>query len=194
MSKERESYSEAVARRRAEHTTSDRVPDWLLLNLATCGGFGRFPVAPGTAGTLFGIAWAGVLWWLATGLGVWGWVLYAVVVGLSIALALAVCGECEHRLGVRDPGYIVLDEVVAVPIVFVGISWPDSIPQLALMLGGGFVLFRLFDIWKPWIIGKSQHLKGGWGVVIDDLLAAVAACAVLHLMRLGWVTVLATQQ
>ena len=99
-------------------------------------------------------------------------------------LAVAICDTAERRLHMRDPGMIILDELIAVPLVFLGMNGPDG---LVVAHGGwpvliaGFVLFRIFDIAKPFGISKLQNLPGGLGCVIDDLAAAIASCIVLHL-------------
>lgn len=87
-------------------------------------------------------------------------------------------------LGQTDPPSVVLDEIVAMPFCFAGWlairGWPESSPFQALFTNSGpwwslgiFAAFRFFDILKPWPIRQSQALPGGWGVTLDDLLAAV---------------------
>jgi phosphatidylglycerophosphatase A len=96
------------------------------------------------------------------------------------------CGEAEFRLGRRDPGEVNLDEFMAMPLCFIG--WPallDVAPRWAVFLAG-FALFRLFDITKPFGIDKLQDLPAGWGIVIDDVAAALAACATLHAGAWAW--------
>ena len=81
---------------------------------------------------------------------------------------------------------MILDEFVVMPLCFLG--WrtlPAAIPVWAV-LGAGFALFRLFDIVKPLGIRRLQALPGGWGVVIDDVAAALAACATLHAGAWVW--------
>lgn len=150
-------------------------------------GVGRIPVAPGTFGTLLGLAWfallllPGRLWSLALGtlLGVLG--------------SVWLCGVAENLLGRKDPGSVVLDEVAAVPVCFA--SWvalrvwrTGSLPGCDyffakthwLPILGVLAAFRLFDIWKPWPVRQSQSLPAGWGITIDDLLAALYVnCVVL---------------
>ena len=99
-------------------------------------------------------------------------------------VAVAFCGEAEFRLGRKDPGEVILDEFVAMPLCFLGFPRLElGSPRAwmtAALLGGGFALFRLFDIAKPLGIRRLQDLPGGWGVVLDDTAAALASCAVLH--------------
>ena len=142
---------------------------------ATLGPIGRRLPAPGTWGSLGG---GGYFWAGFTELGLAG-NLIASAIGAYVAVAL--CGEAEVRLGQQDPGEVILDEFVAIPLCFLG--WPALVavvPGWAALLAG-FALFRLFDIAKPLGIARLQRLPGGWGVVVDDLAAALAACATLHL-------------
>ncbi len=147
----------------------------LVVGLATLGPIGRRLPAPGTWGSLVGV---GYFWILFPSLG---WVGNVVVSALAAWVAVGLCGEAEIRLNKQDPGEVILDEFVSIPLCFLG--WPTIVsvmPVWAALLAG-FALFRLFDITKPLGISKLQHLPGGWGVVIDDLAAALAACATLHL-------------
>jgi len=152
-----------------------------VLNFATLGPVGRIKRAPGTFGSLAGLLYftvffAPLSWWLV------------VVLSLPpLYLAVALCGEAEFRLGQRDPGMVVLDEFVVMPLCFLGwhflpLEWVRNGPWAVFL--AGFALFRLFDISKPLGIGRLQALPGGWGVVADDVAAALAACASLH--GLGW--------
>jgi phosphatidylglycerophosphatase A len=108
----------------------------------------------------------------------------------ALYLAVAICGEAEFRLGQRDPGGVVLDEFVVMPLCFIGWQWLPAEwmahGRWAVFLGG-FALFRLFDIAKPLGIARLQSLPGGWGVVADDLAAALATCATLHAVAWGWI-------
>jgi phosphatidylglycerophosphatase A len=149
-----------------------------FLLLAQGGGIGRIPFAPGTFGSILGLGL--FLVWLK--LGRIDLFLLAV---LFVAFAsVAPCAIAEKMLGQKDPSSVVLDEIVAVPLCFTywlhlraahG-DWPS--PGFFfegsgwIVLLSGFLLFRLFDIWKPWPVWRSQMIKGGVGVVADDLLAA----------------------
>ncbi len=111
------------------------------------------------------------------------WLYLAGVVAFAL-LAVPVCGNAEIILHQKDPGSVVLDEIVAIPLCFV--SWIAMVyfregavhsPAFFLIRNWplaltAFGLFRLFDIWKPWPVRQSQSLPNGWGVVVDDLLAA----------------------
>ena len=151
---------------------------FFVVNVATLGPLGRVSKGPGTVGSVAGIAFYAVLFHNALPLT------YLLLLLLSIYLAIAFCDEAERRLQMRDPGMIILDEFVAVPLVFLGMNGPEG---LLVQHGGwpvllaGFGLFRLFDIFKPLGISKLQDLPGGLGCVVDDLAAAIASCVVLHL-------------
>jgi phosphatidylglycerophosphatase A len=151
-----------------------------VIGCATLGPLGRKLPAPGTWGSLAGLLYFG-LFFQRAGIG-------AILVGSAIAayLAVGICGEAEVRLRKRDPGEIVLDEVIAIPLCFLG--WrtlPVVAPTWAVLLAG-FALFRLFDILKPFGIARLQGLPAGWGVVADDVAAALAACATLHIGAWVW--------
>ncbi len=156
------------------------LPTRFVIACATLGPLGRKLPAPGTWGSLAGLLYFAVFFQRA-GIG-------AVLVASAVAsyVAVGLCGEAEVRMGKKDPGSVVLDEVVAIPLCFLG--WRTLLgaaPAWALMIAG-FLLFRLFDIWKPLVIGQLQSLPGGWGVVADDLAAALAACATLHIGVWVW--------
>jgi phosphatidylglycerophosphatase A len=163
--------------------------DRLILFIAQGLGSGRLPAAPGTWGSVVGVLWFLVL--LAPG-HFW---LYLLGTSLGVAAGIWFCDRGERILGQKDPGSIVLDEIVAMPIVY--LSWTSvawfqtggcSIPELAQagafgwLLAIGFLAFRLLDALKPWPIRGLQRAKGGWGVVVDDLGAAVGATLILF----GW--------
>jgi phosphatidylglycerophosphatase A len=157
-----------------------RLPTSVVLGLATLGPIGRRLPAPGTWGSA-----AGLLYFAAVfpEIGITGWVL---LTAIGICAAVAICGEAEIRLGRKDPGEVILDEFVAMPLCFLG--WPSLIhplPFWAVCLAG-FGLFRIFDISKPLFINDLQRLPGGWGVVIDDVGAALAACGTLHGAKWVW--------
>jgi len=160
-----------------------------LLWIAEGFGAGRLKVAPGTWGSVVGLLWLVAL--LLPG-SMW---LYVAGMAASSVLCVWLSDRAEKFLGAKDPQSVVLDEVVAMPLCFLGpvaAGWWDSghMPtptelfdrgNLALALGL-FAAFRVFDIWKPWPVRQSQRLPGGWGVTVDDLLAAVY-------VNLGWFVV-----
>ena len=141
-------------------------------------GTGRIAVAPGTFGSVAGFAvFFGLV---ATG----SWPLLMLGSVALVWLSVVFCGWAEDILGTRDPGSIVLDEIAAIPVCFgVWLAFyshqTGGMPSPAYFLShwvlvlGVFVGFRFFDILKPWPIRQSQTLPRGWGVTLDDLLAAV---------------------
>jgi phosphatidylglycerophosphatase A len=154
-------------------------------------GVGRLPFAPGTFGTVLGLLWFALL--LLPG-NFW---LFAGGICLGVALSVWLCGKAEILLKQHDPPSVVLDEIVALPIGFlpwVASEWSrlDVMPGLAVFFASRscwltlviFLLFRAFDIFKPWPVRQSQHLPGGWGVTVDDVLASVyVALLTLPLVR-----------
>jgi len=157
------------------------LPSSLVLAFATLGPLGRRLRAPGTWGSVAGLLYFTVFFLPAS---FWPWALILSLPGLYLAVAM--CGEAEFRLGRRDPGEVILDECMAMPLCFLG--WPALAalwPRWAVFIAG-FVLFRLFDITKPFGIRKLQDLPGGWGIVADDVAAALAACTVLHAFVWAW--------
>ena len=147
-----------------------------VLTLARLGPVGERLPAPGTWGSV-----AGLLYFTVFFLGRVELVGNLFLSAIGSYLAVAICGEAEFRLAKKDPGEVILDEFVAMPLCFLG--WPFLVakaPVWAVLLAG-FALFRFFDILKPLGISKLQDLPSGWGVVVDDLAAALAACATMHL-------------
>jgi len=157
-------------------------------------GIGRIRRAPGTWGTLLGLGWFALLLWLSR----WSLAVAAVLLLASILGSVWICHGAEVLLGQKDPGSIVLDEIVAVPICFLGwvfYLWLElgEMPSLDFFFGpatwilsfGVFLAFRFFDIVKPWPVKQSQELPDGWGVVLDDQLAALYVNLVILLVHLG---------
>jgi phosphatidylglycerophosphatase A len=148
--------------------------------LATCFGIGWLPAAPGT----FASAAALPLGWaLATK----GWP--AVLMGAIAATIIGVwaCEQHARKVGVHDPSECVIDEVAG--------QWFALLPIALLARGNdwwlyavAFLLFRLFDITKPWPIAAGERLPGGLGVMMDDVLAGLAAAFLLYAaMMMRWV-------
>jgi len=139
--------------------------------IVACGfGTGAAPYAPGTFGTLAGLP----AYWLMQGLSV-QW--YLLVCGLLFVLGVWVCGRAAQALGVHDHAGIVWDEVVGYLITMI------MAPAGWIWWVIGFVLFRIFDIFKPWPIKiLDQRVGGGFGIMIDDVLAGVFAALCLQLL------------
>jgi phosphatidylglycerophosphatase A len=143
-------------------------------------GVGRIPFAPGTFGSLLGLGWFALL------LCARSWLVFAAGAAAGIALSVWLCGEGERRLNQKDPGSVILDEIAAMPLCFAAAmaiagsrqqQWPGPEYFFSAAHGaqtaGIFVLFRFFDILKPWPVRQSQSWRGGWGITVDDVLAAV---------------------
>lgn len=136
-------------------------------------GSGLSPKAPGTMGTLAAIP----LYWLLSQLPL-GY--YSLAIVITCVLGIWICGEASKQLGVHDHGGIVWDEFAGFFIAMWAL--PNSWPWVL----AGFVLFRLFDIAKPWPIGPlDKKVHGGLGIMLDDVVAGIMACACLHL-ALWW--------
>jgi phosphatidylglycerophosphatase A len=146
--------------------------DALARWVATAGGLGYAPFAPGSVTSLpvalLVWAWAPPRSWL---LGV-----TAVVTAVGIWAA----GREEARAGEHDPSSIVVDEVAGMLVAM--LAAPPGLGWTLLF----FVLFRVMDVWKPFPIHRLQDLPGGWGIVVDDLLAGVYAGLLGRLAHLVW--------
>lgn len=148
-----------------------------VLWLAFGFGSGLAPKAPGTFGTLPGVALAWLIGMLAASLAVPAGYLTAAVVLLLTPIGVFLCGRASEKLGVHDHGGIVFDEIVGVLIPFI------LIPVTPLNLLWGFIAFRVFDVIKPWPISwLDRHVSGGLGIMVDDLLAGIFALAALLIL------------
>ena len=143
----------------------------LITLLATGFGSGLAPFAPGTAGTLVGV----LICWLCLPMP---WILRLLFVLVLLALSFYVSGQAEKIYQKKDDQRIVIDEIIGLQITML----PVAINVLSLC--AGFVLFRVFDIWKPFPVRHLQRLPGGWGIVADDVAAGIYAGVVLWLLTL----------
>jgi phosphatidylglycerophosphatase A len=141
--------------------------------VATGFGSGYSPIAPGTAGSLVGL----LLFWplrrLPGGIQV-GVVVVCFLIGTAAASSLA------RRVGSKDPGIVVVDEVVGM--------WASLLflPFTAGTAALGFVLFRVMDVVKPYPARQLEDLPGGWGIMSDDLMAGIYANLALRVALLVW--------
>jgi phosphatidylglycerophosphatase A len=147
-----------------------RAPWWAMV-VATWFGTGLSPKAPGTVGSLGSLVlWAPLVllesaWWVR--------LLATVVV---FALGTLAANAIVKAKGAEDPQIVVADEVAGMGVTLLFAT------HGAWSLAAGFVLFRVFDIWKPWPVRwADRNVKGGFGVMLDDVLAGVYACALLVL-------------
>lgn len=132
-------------------------------------GSGLSPFAPGTMGTI-----AGLILYLPLAMLAWPW--YLGIVLTAFLFGIYLCGKTSADLGVHDHGGIVWDEFVGywLTMLWIPFDW--------VWIVAGFVLFRLFDIVKPWPIGwLDKKLGGGLGIMLDDVIAGLLACGCLHL-------------
>ncbi len=157
--------------------------------IATGFGSGRLRPAPGTWGSLAGLlAWVALMPLLRGLPGALGLALAAPV--LLTALAIWASERVVAETGEKDPGYIVADEwagqwFALTPLLFTGALQAQPWGPWLLRLAPPFLLFRLFDIWKPGPVDAAQRLPGGWGVVLDDVVAGLLAALLAWPIDLG---------
>ena len=142
------------------------------LLVATCFGCGYFPWGPGTVGSLAAIGIAAGLHAYA-GLGRWSLLALTVVLAPAAVWASTRAARVLER---EDPGQVVIDEVLGQWVTLLGAT-TFNLKSLA----GAFVLFRIFDIWKPWPVRQLEALPEGSGIVADDLAAGVYGALILYI-------------
>jgi len=138
-------------------------------------GAGRSPLMPGTVGSLVTVF---LVWLLRDPIGLsFGWEL--LLLGAAILFGTWSSHRVARAMEMEDPQEIVIDELAGqwIALLLIPENWPWWL--------AGFVLFRLFDIWKPWLIDRVQHLPGGGGIMADDVLAGALAFSILQLARLA---------
>lgn len=187
-------------------------PPRLALFIATGFGLGYLPKAPGTWGSLGGVLIAWLAWSDGVpnlflhpeGLGGYYQVEFRSLINFLVVLALALVGVwCSSVVAssraTRDPQDVVVDEVSGQLIALLSGGWVVSFtsdmlgpatPRLIVLVSpnwkyllAGFILFRIFDIWKPWPVRQSEKLPGGWGIMADDWLAGIYAALCLWGLR-----------
>ncbi len=141
----------------------------LIKWIAVGFGTGWSPIMPGTVGTLIGLPLA---WGVMMLPNLWCQIGTCLILSL---VAIPICGVAEKMIGGKDPGCIVADEYLTLPITVIGLANPWA-------LLSGFVLHRIFDITKPPPIKQLQNIHGGFGIVVDDFLAALIALGLNHLL------------
>lgn len=171
--------------------------DYGVLFLAQGFGSGLLKPAPGTWGSLVGMAWLCLL--LLPGSP--SILLLGILLGIGVSIHT--CQTAERILDTHDPASVVIDEIAAMPLAWLGVlvvhaatntaCFSSSSPtfwRLWPELLTAFGAFRLFDVWKPGWVGRSQELPGGWGVTADDvlagLLAAIPVGAVAAMRHSSW--------
>ena len=153
------------------------VADRLAIAVATAVGAGFAPKAPGTAGSLVGV----LLYLIIEGLSAGAYYPHAII--LLLVVGIWASSRVEHLYG-HDSQHIVIDEVVGQMITFAPAAGRFHLSALYIAIGFG--LFRLFDILKPFPVRRLERLRGGLGVVADDVGAGLYAMLVLALIRYGF--------
>ncbi len=142
----------------------------LIMAIATGLYSGYLPKAPGTWGSLVGLFLFFMLHTLSLP------VYLAVVAGLFLVGSFA-AGEAEKIMDHKDPGLVVIDEIVGMLITMI------AVPATPLAMALGFILFRIFDIAKPFPIGFiDQRFHGGLGIMLDDVMAGIYSLVVLQVL------------
>ena len=144
----------------------------VALILATWFGCGYFPWGPGTAGSLAGLLIAIVVDFYLGGTRQF---LFGITFMLFMPSVWAATRTAEVT-GKKDPGLVVVDEVLGQWVTLLGAS-----SYKVNSFAAAFVLFRLFDIWKPWPIRQLERLPGGYGIVADDLAAGIYGALILYI-------------
>ncbi len=145
-----------------------------ILLLALGFGSGLAPKAPGTAGSVVGV----LLYLPVAQLSL---PVYGLIVAVLFILGIGICQHGAKKLGVHDAPAIVFDEIVGIFVTLMGT------PTEWIWLLLGFALFRFFDILKPWPIAwLDKNVRGGFGIMLDDLVAGLFALALLQLARWVW--------
>lgn len=145
-----------------------------VLLIAFGFGAGLAPAAPGTWGTLLAVP----LWWMFSGIGI---PLYLLLAAAAFVAGIWICGRASAALGEHDHAGIVIDEVVG---YFAALA---VVPADPVWLVLSFVVFRAFDILKPWPIGwLDRRVGGGLGIMVDDLIAGLYTVAVLLVALSLW--------
>lgn len=136
-------------------------------------GSGAFPVAPGTMGTLIAIPFYLAIQPLAHSV-------YFIIVLLAALASMWLCNKVSREIGIHDHQGMCIDEVIGYLVTMY--AAPHGIKWIII----GFLLFRLFDIWKPQPIRYiDEKFTGGIGMILDDVLAGIYSCIILHI--LSWI-------
>jgi phosphatidylglycerophosphatase A len=138
--------------------------------IATVAYCGYSPIAPGTAGSVAGLVVYLLVWWTRSPTVEISLIVVTFVIGTWAAT------HAERYFGAIDPGPVVIDEVLGmlVTLAFIPAGWSAAVC--------GFVLFRIFDVIKPFPANKLEHLHGGFGIMADDAMAGIYANLVLRLV------------
>ena len=148
--------------------------DKIAWHVATCAGLGTRVPAPGTFGTGIGMGL-----WLATSRCGWALELQVLLLAGLLGLGVWASGRAERACGRHDPGAIIIDEIAAGVLTFVGVA-----PTLSAAVVG-LCCNRVLDIVKPWPISRLQRLPRGWGIMADDVAAGGLSAILVRLWPLA---------
>lgn len=148
---------------------------FFLYFIASFGGLGFSPYVSGTVGSLGGV----MLFYLAHFLQ-WSLTAYLILTGFLFVLGIWSSSIIEKETRLKDPGVVVIDEVVGMLITYAGFGL-----NLKILITG-FVLFRLLDIVKPFPANKCEKLRGGMGIMMDDVVSGIYAWGALYMII--WLT------
>ncbi|MEO6239166.1 MAG: phosphatidylglycerophosphatase A [Vicinamibacterales bacterium] len=142
----------------------------LAVFLATVAYCGYFPIAPGTAGSAAGLVVYLLVWWSGSP------ILEASLILGTFAIGTWAATHAERFFGGIDPGAVVIDEVVGmlITLAFIPVSWSGAI--------AGFVIFRVFDVIKPYPANRLEKCHGGFGIMADDAMAGIYSNVTLRLV------------
>lgn len=142
----------------------------LAVFLATVAYCGYFPVAPGTVGSAAGLVVYLLVWWTRSPL------LEASLILGTFAIGTWAATHAERFFGGIDPGAVVIDEVLGmlITLAFIPVSWSGAV--------AGFVIFRVFDVIKPYPANRLEKLHGGFGIMADDAMAGIYSNLTLRLV------------
>ena len=146
--------------------------NFLKYNLATGFGVGLSPYAPGTLGSVLGLLF---VWFFFPHSVLWQFV---VLTGVFL-IAVYTGGWLADAENVKDPSIVVVDEIIGQMITFFLIP-VAALGSIKVMIVG-LILFRIFDIWKPWPVNKCEDMPGGLGIVLDDVAAGIYANIILQI-------------
>ena len=167
--------------------TSDPL-GWLCQFLATGFSLGSLmPFAPGTLGTAMGIPLTFAMGLLCQQFAQSSstpaaHAAFLVIVAALTLIGVPICTRGQQRIGRKDPGEVIWDEIASAPLVFFALPFTLLTNPWVLLIGFG--LHRLFDISKPPPCKRLEKLPEGWGVMLDDIAAAIYGCVVMHLLNL----------
>jgi len=147
--------------------------------VATCGGLGYIPIAPGSVGALVGVGLTAALARLPAP-DPWIPAIVGAAALLILAMGVPAATAAEGYFGRKDPGQVIIDEVMGQMVALVvnpRVGWKWWL--------AAYLLFRVFDVIKPFPARRLERLRGGWGIMLDDFAAGVWALVAFSLLRYG---------